>query len=142
LAGSACPAGLGRSRAGAEAGAGSPLTAARERLRDTIKRPPRRRGPPAERIGQPRLLYDDNVIQCDRAPELGMSRSCRARARRKEDSHGETANARLRYTWLRGPLFGWVPREATSFRSRRSVYSFFGTYYNDLDVVQHHRPPW
>src|SRR5439155_1138870 len=33
--------------------------------------------------------------------------------------------------WLRGPLFGWVPREGDSFESSFG-YSFFGTYYNDL----------
>ncbi len=107
---------------------GSPLTGPAERLRDTIRTAAQagRRLSASVSLG---FLYDDNVIvrpgPNSHEPLVPVLRL------KKEDSHGETANARFDYTWLRGPLFGWVPREGDSFESSFG-YSFFGTYYNDL----------
>jgi len=107
---------------------GSPLTGPAERLRDTIKTAAQagRRLSASVSLG---FLYDDNVIvrpgPNSHEPLVPVLRA------HKEDSHGEAANARFDYTWLRGSLFGWVPRDGDSFESSFG-YSFFGTYYNDL----------
>jgi Tfp pilus assembly protein PilF len=107
---------------------GSPLTGPAERLRDTIKTAAQagRRLSASVSLG---FLYDDNVIV--RPGPNSHEPLVPALRTKKEDSHGETANARFDYTWLRGPLFGWVPRDGDSFESSFG-YSFFGTYYNEL----------
>ena len=107
---------------------GSPLTGPAERLRDTIRTAAQagRRLSASVSLG---LLYDDNVIvrpsPHSREPLVPVLRQPR------HDSVGETANVRFDYTWLQGPIFGWVPREGDTFESSFG-YSFFGTYYNDL----------
>ena len=107
---------------------GSPLTGPAERLRDTIKTAAQqgRRLSASVSLG---FLYDDNVIV--RPGPNSHELLVPILREKKEDSHGETANARFDYTWLRGSLFGWTPREGDSFESSFG-YSFFGTYYNDL----------
>ena len=107
---------------------GSPLTGPAERLRDTIRTAAQagRRLSASLSLG---VLYDDNVtVQPDPTTHEPLVPLLRAS---KHDSFGETANARFDYTWLRGALFGWTPREGDSFESSFG-YSFFGTYYNDL----------
>jgi tetratricopeptide (TPR) repeat protein len=107
---------------------GSALTGPAERLRDTIKTAAQagRRLSASVTLG---FLYDDNVTvrpgPNSHEPLVPPLRSLR------HDSTGETANAQFNYTWLRGALFGWVPRDGDSFESSFG-YSFFGTYYNDL----------
>jgi tetratricopeptide (TPR) repeat protein len=107
---------------------GSPLTGPAERLRDTIRTAAQagRRLSASVSLG---FLYDDNVIvrpgPNSHEPLVPVLRVP------KSDSTGETANARFDYTWLRGPIFGWVPTEGDSFESSFG-YSFFGTYYNEL----------
>ena len=115
---------------------GSPLTGPAERLRDTIRTAARagRRFSASLTLG---FLYDDNVIVRP-APDSHEPLVPLLRAPRHE-STGETLNARFDYTWLRGTLFGWAPREGDSFESSFG-YSFFGTYYNDLtsfNVMDH-----
>jgi tetratricopeptide (TPR) repeat protein len=107
---------------------GSPLTGPAERLRDTIRTAAQagRRLSASVSLG---FLYDDNVIV--RPAPNSHEPLVPALRGPKHDSTGETANARFDYTWLRGPIFGWVPREGDSFESSFG-YSFFGTYYNDL----------
>jgi tetratricopeptide (TPR) repeat protein len=107
---------------------GSPLTGPAERLRDTIRTAAQagRRLSASLSLG---FLYDDNVTvrpsPNSHEPLVPLLREP------KHESTGETANARFDYTWLRGTLFGWAPREGDSFESSFG-YSFFGTYYNDL----------
>ncbi len=108
---------------------GSPLTGPAERLRDTIKTAAQagRRLSASVSLG---FFYDDNVIvrpgpAASKEPLVPILRD------KKYDSTGENASARFDYTWLRGPLFGWVPREGDSFESSFG-YSFFGSYNNDL----------
>jgi tetratricopeptide (TPR) repeat protein len=107
---------------------GSPLTGPAERLRDTIRTAAQagRRLSASVSLG---LLYDDNVNV--RPSPHSHEPLVPALRQPKHDSVGETANARFDYTWLQGPIFGWVPREGDSFESSFG-YSFFGTYYNDL----------
>jgi Tfp pilus assembly protein PilF len=115
---------------------GSPLTGPAERLRDTIRTAAQagRRLSASVTLG---FLYDDNV---DVRPSPNSSEPLVPQLRRPpHESTGETANARFDYTWLRGPIFGWVPREGDSFESSFG-YSFFGTYYNELtsfNVMDH-----
>jgi len=107
---------------------GSALTGPAERLRDTIRTAAQagRRLSASVSFG---FLYDDNVVVRP-APNSHEPLVPALRVPR-HDSTGETANARFDYTWLRGPIFGWAPREGDSFESSFG-YSFFGTYYNDL----------
>jgi tetratricopeptide (TPR) repeat protein len=107
---------------------GSPLTGPAERLRETIKTAAQqgRRLSASVSLG---FLYDDNVIV--RPGPNGSEPLVPVLRDKKFDSTAENANARFDYTWLRGPLFGWVPREGDSFESSFG-YSFFGTYDNDL----------
>ena len=107
---------------------GSPLTGPAERLRDTIRTAAQagRRLSASVSLG---LLYDDNVVV--RPSPNSHEPLVPALRQPRHDSVGETANARFDYTWLQGPIFGWVPREGDSFESSFG-YSFFGTYYNDL----------
>jgi tetratricopeptide (TPR) repeat protein len=108
---------------------GSALTGPAERLRDSIRTAAQkdRRLSASVTFG---FLYDDDVIvrpgpAASKEPLVPILRD------KKYDSTGETANARFDYTWLKGPLFGWVPSEGDTFESSFG-YSFFGTYYNDL----------
>ena len=107
---------------------GSPLTGPAERLRDTIRTAARggRRLSASVTLG---FLYDDNVIvrpsPNSHEPLVPVLRAP------KHESTGETVNARFDYTWLRGTLFGWTPREGDVFESSFG-YSFFGTYYNNI----------
>src|SRR5204863_15564 len=91
---------------------GSPLTGPAERLRDTIKTAAQagRQLSASVSLG---FLYDDNVIV--RPGPNSHEPLVPALRTQKEDSHGETANARFDYTWLRGPLFGWVPRDGDNY---------------------------
>jgi hypothetical protein len=107
---------------------GSPLTGPAERLRDTIRTAAQagRRLSASVTFG---VLYDDNV---DVRPSPNSHEPLVPLLREpKHDSFGETASARFDYTWLRGPIFGWVPIDGDSFESSFG-YAFFGTYYNDL----------
>jgi tetratricopeptide (TPR) repeat protein len=107
---------------------GSALTGPAERLRDSIRTAARagRRLSASVSLG---FLYDDNVTV---RPGPNSHESLVPVLRSpKHDSTGETANVRFDYTWLRGALFGWTPREGDTFESSFG-YSFFGTYYNDL----------
>ena len=107
---------------------GSPLTGPAERLRDTIRTAAQagRRLSASVTFG---VLYDDNV---DVRPSPNSHEPLVSLLREPDHaSFGETASARFDYTWLRGPIFGWVPIDGDSFESSFG-YAFFGTYYNDL----------
>jgi Tfp pilus assembly protein PilF len=108
---------------------GSPLTGPAERLRETIRTAAQqgRRLSASVSLG---FFYDDNVIVRP-APNASTDPLVPVLRDKKYDSTGENVNARFDYTWLRGALFGWVPREGDSFESSFG-YSFFGTYNNDL----------
>src|SRR5262249_31214740 len=93
---------------------GSPLTGPPERARDTIHTAAQRRGRLSASVTLG-FLYDDNVTVRP-APDSHEPLVSPLRTPR-HDSTGETANARFDYTWLRGPIFGWVPREGDSFES-------------------------
>jgi Tfp pilus assembly protein PilF len=107
---------------------GSPLTGPAERLRDTIRTASQtgRRLSASVSLG---FLYDDNV---DVRPNPNSHEPLVEPLRHpKHESTGESVNVRFDYTWLRGALFGWTPREGDRFESSFG-YSFFGTYYNEL----------